>query len=99
MVDAAIIGPDIMVIKEQSFLYCNANTAVSAPNDKKRKECSNACLHRLKLVTGVEISTRLVKRSGRLGKTTKRTSRRIAAPAKIPALPRRVTDVDMASLR
>lgn len=37
--------------------------------------------HLLKLVTGVEISTRPVKRSGRPGKPTKRRRRTVAAPA------------------
>ena len=41
-------------------------------------------------MTGVEISTRPVKRSGRAGKATKRTKRSKAAPAKSPALSRMV---------
>ena len=47
-------------------------------------------LRRLKLVTGVEISTRPVSRSGRLGNATKSASRSSAAPAYMPALERSV---------
>lgn len=56
---------------------------------------SNA--HRLKLVTGVEISTRPVSRSGSRGKAVNRTSRNRAAPTKTPALFRRAMVVLMAS--
>jgi len=40
----------------------------------------------LKLVTGVEISTRPVRRSGRPGKKVNRARRRAAAAAKTPAV-------------
>ena len=42
-------------------------------------------LHLLKLDTGVEISTRPVRKSGRLGKSVKRTSRTAAAARNMPA--------------
>lgn len=48
-------------------------------------------LHLLKLVTGVEISTRPVRRSGSAGKTVKRASLRTAAPIYRPAVRPNVT--------
>lgn len=43
-------------------------------------------IHRLKLVTGVEISTRPVSRSGMPGRRVKMASRRTAAPIYRPAV-------------
>jgi hypothetical protein len=55
-------------------------------------------LHRLKLVMGVEISTRPVKRSGSPGNARNRTSRNSAAPAKTLALLLNAMVIDMAFL-
>lgn len=43
----------------------------------------------MKLVTGVEISTRPVKRSGKRGNAVNKSNRNKAAPTKTPALFRR----------
>ena len=51
----------------------------------------HGALHRLKLVTGVDISTRPVRRSGREGKAKKRTSLRAAAEVKRVAFRRSIT--------
>lgn len=48
-------------------------------------------LHRLKLVTGVDISTRPVRRSGKEGKAKKSTSLRAAAEVKRVAFRRSIT--------
>lgn len=98
MEDAAVVRVDIVFIEEQAFLHCF--------NPKKKESAwrewgggsgnMRSVVHRLKLVTGVEISTRPVNRSGRPGKKANRASRRAAAPAKTPALLFRVIAVDMA---
>ena len=74
MVDSAIVGRDIVIVKEETLLYC---TLVS---QKLLCEAKGG-LHLLKLVTGVDISTRAVNKSGRPGKEVKRRSRTAAAEA------------------
>ena len=56
------------------------------------------CIHRLKLVTGVDISTRPVRRLGSEGKAKKRTSRRAAAEVKRKAFRRSITMFDDLSI-
>ena len=54
-------------------------------NTVSNKQCAvdlHEALHRLKLVTGVDISTRPVRRAGREGKAKKSTSLRTAAEVK-----------------
>jgi hypothetical protein len=61
-----------VIVEEESFLYCfNVSFEVIVS--------SYGVLHLLKLVTGVDISTRAVNRSGRPGKEVKRRSRTAAA--------------------
>lgn len=98
MEDTTIVGPDIVVIQKQSLLHYEDSqcTGLNAASRLWELRCA---LHRLKLVTGVEISTRPVSRSGRLGKAVDRTSLSKAAPAKTPTLLCKVMVVDMASPR
>lgn len=77
MVDTSIVWRDIVVVEIESFLYYA--TVSGGPN----KELT--AIHLLKLVTGVDISTRPVNRSGSPGKEVKRRRRRAAAAAKRPA--------------
>jgi hypothetical protein len=73
VVDSAVVRRDIMGIKEETFLYCCRASAEILftlwPYTR-----------RLKLVTGVDISTRPVKRSGRPGKENSRRRTAAAAP-------------------
>ena len=73
MKDTAIIGRDVVGVKKEAFLHWNMSVRAVLSRMGTR------VLHRLKLVTGVEISTRPVRRSGREGKAKKSMSRRAAA--------------------
>lgn len=84
VVDAAIVRPDIVVIEKETFLYCS-RIEVSMLFRRCKKECELGGLHLLKLVTGVEISTRSVNKSGKPGDKEKRASRRRTAPRNTPA--------------
>lgn len=79
MVEAAIVGRDVVRVEEESFLYyksCQISSiALASPGME-----SNIRL--LKLVTGVDTSTRPARRLGRPGKTVNSSSRSAAAPPK-----------------
>lgn len=75
MVNPSIVGGDVAVIKEQTLLHYHKSAFKSSSKGIRR-------LHLLKLVTGVEISTRAVIKSGRPGKPVKRRSRTAAAVLK-----------------
>lgn len=68
-----------MGIEEDAFSYYSAPniSRVRCPSSSNR--ISNLYSRRLKLVTGVEISTRPVRRSGSEGKPRKRRSRKAEA--------------------
>jgi hypothetical protein len=72
MVDTAIVRRHIVVVKEQALLYCSWL-------DLDNVHRMELILRRLKLVTGVDISTRAVNRSGSPGKDVKRRNRTAAA--------------------
>jgi hypothetical protein len=73
MVYAAVVRGDIVGVKKDTFLYYSF-VSNQFPNDLY---CS--CIHLLKLVTGVDTSTRPERRSGRAGKTVGSMSRTAAA--------------------
>lgn len=79
MVDAAVVGRDIVVVQKETFLYCKGSVSKTKTQGADR-------LRRLKLVTGVEISTRPVSRSGSPGRSVKMANRRTAAPMYRPAV-------------
>jgi len=72
VVNATVVGGDIVVVEKEAFLHCEelARPIAGFEGD----------VQRLKLVTGVEISTRPVNRSGNPGSSVKMASRRAAAP-------------------
>jgi len=67
---------------------CRGRALLVLPSNKHNHilKCRFLLLHRLKLVTGVEISTRLVRTSGSEGKVVNRRSRIAAADPKSSAL-------------
>lgn len=83
--DSAVVRGDIVRVKKEAFFHCR-----SVGNDTKPIGVG-LFLHRLKLVTGVDISTRPVRRSGREGNAKKRRSLRAAAEPKSNAFRRSIT--------
>lgn len=73
--DAAIIGGDIVGVEKQAFLHWRWSINGFVVDWRE-------VLHRLKLVTGVDISTRPVRRIGREGNAKKSTSLKAAAEVK-----------------
>lgn len=65
---AAIIRIESPFVEEQAFLYYNVSALDSSADLRGLFALSVANIHLLKLFTGVEISTRPVRSSGRLGK-------------------------------
>ena len=81
MVYATVVRRDIVIVEEQAFLYCGRASELAKESGSSRVERQRVwSLHLLKLFTGVEISTRPVKRSGRPGDRVQRASRKTAAP-------------------
>jgi hypothetical protein len=72
VVNAPIVRRDIAVVKKEALLHYYKSASGTLQEGMLN-------LHLLKLVTGVEISTREVIRSGRPGKPVKRRSRTAAA--------------------
>ena len=85
MEDTAVIRRNIVGVKEDAFLYWMMSVMCGVPRNGRR------CLRRLKLVTGVDISTRPVRRSGREGKAKKKMSLSTAAEVKRMAFRRSMT--------
>lgn len=83
MVNSTIVRGDIVCIEEDSFLYCCAC-------QQRLKNFHNGYTHLLKLVTGVDISTRPVNKFGRPGNEVKRMSRKAAAAPKSAAFRRSI---------
>lgn len=75
----AIIRRDVMSVEEKTFLHCLSKSQ-HCPQDPRL-----STLHLLKLVTGVEISTRPVRRSGNEGNAVNKSNRRAAAAPKTKA--------------
>jgi hypothetical protein len=73
VVNAAIVRRDIVYIEENAFLYCQEVSRCSTEFNTAEGA------HRLKLVTGVETSTRPPRRIGNAGKTVNKTSLAAAA--------------------
>ena len=88
MKDAAVVGGDIVGIEEEAFLHWTMSVA------RNMQRMGHDASHRLKLVTGVEISTRPVRRFGREGKAKKSTSLRAAAEVKRVVFRRSITMFD-----
>ena len=83
--DAAIVWRNIVGVKEDAFLYWTLSVMCGVLRIGRR------CLRRLKLVTGVDISTRPVRRSGKEGKAKKKMSLKTAAEVKRMAFRRSIT--------
>lgn len=91
MVNASIIRPHIVIVEKEAFLYYERDISkgTSSGGNKtarglgmiERNKGESCGLHRLKLVTGVDISTRPVNKSGSPGRPWKRSNRNKAAPA------------------
>ena len=77
MVNSTIVRRDTVSVEVQAFLHCEKNEHVS-----QVQPIGRLYVHLLKLVTGVESSTRLVRSAGKEGKTAKRRSRTSDAPVK-----------------
>lgn len=73
--DTPIVRVDVVCIEEDALLYCN-HTCLAASTAQSVNH-----VRRLKLVTGVEISTRPVRRSGKEGKAVNSSRRSTAAEA------------------
>jgi hypothetical protein len=71
VVDSAIVWGDVVIVKKETFLYY--------PEISFGFILWQVYSHLLKLVTGVDISTRAVSSSGRPGNDVKRRSRTAAA--------------------
>jgi hypothetical protein len=71
VVNSTVVRRDIMRVEEEPFLHCLCVNRLL--------ESQQYILHRLKLVTGVEISTRPVNTSGRPGKQSIKIRRTAAA--------------------
>jgi len=71
VVDAAIVWRDVVGVEKDAFLYYSIVSVYSSR--------ALVCVHRLKLVTGVDTSTRPPRRSGKAGKTVESSSRTAAA--------------------
>lgn len=78
MVEAAIVGRHVVGVEEEAFLYCNLCQTSVVPSQSE--VVYNIRL--LKLVTGVDTSTRPARRLGSPGKTVNSKSRSAAAPPK-----------------
>lgn len=77
--DSSIVRRDIVGIEKETFLYCsNSHVSSLAAYVQDIRTCSR----RLKLVIGVDNSTRPVNRSGREGKVMNRRRRTIVAAPK-----------------
>ena len=74
MVYAAVVGRDIMGVEEDALLHYHVSVIVYTLHV--------GYIHLLKLVTGVDTSTRPARRSGSAGKTVKRSKRTAAAAPK-----------------
>lgn len=74
MVYAAVVGRDIMGVEEDAFLYLYVSVMLYTDHP--------GYIHLLKLVTGVDTSTRPARRSGSAGKTVNRSNRTAAAAPK-----------------
>jgi hypothetical protein len=72
VVNSAIVWGDVVIVEKQSFLYYSNVSLETIPRGW-------LFLHLLKLVTGVDISTRAVNKSGKPGKEVKRRRRTAAA--------------------
>lgn len=70
-----------MSIEEESFLYCQRLVMHACTLEYQAPSAMVVDLHRLKLVTGVDISARPVRRSGRGGKARNSRKRSAAAAA------------------
>lgn len=79
--DAAIVWRDVMSIEEEPFLYCRRLVVHPCKLEYQLQCVMVVDLHRLKLVTGVDISARPVRRSGKRGKAENRRKRSAAAEA------------------
>lgn len=79
MEDTTVVRRDIPRVEEETLLHCRTGQTeqFSSLNFKHARL--------LKLLIGVETSTRAVRRSGSEGKATKSSSRRATAAAKTPA--------------
>lgn len=76
MKDAAIIGRNVSSVQKETLLYCHDQNV-----SEIAQIYSVEYVRLLKLLTGVETSTRPVKRSGRVGNVVESSIRRaIAAP-------------------
>jgi hypothetical protein len=78
VVEPAIVGGDIVGVEKEALLYCRKVRillyCISLVSN------GNGCdIHLLKLVTGVDTSTRPARRLGRPGKTVNSRSRSAAA--------------------
>lgn len=91
VVDAAVVRRDIVVVEKEAFLYCAGRDRLAQPPHTTEAPEKRRHIQRLKLVTGVEISTRPVRSSGSPGKSVNSASRRMAAPAYSPAVLPKVT--------
>ena len=78
--DAAIVWGDIVGVEEEAFLHWALSVILSVMTSVQW--IGTRFLHRLKLVTGVDISTRPVRRTGREGNVKKSMSLRAAAEVK-----------------
>ena len=79
--DAAIVRRDVMSIEEESFLHCQRLVMNACKLEYQAQGVMVVDPHRLKLVTGVDISARPVRRSGRRAKARNSRKRSAAAAA------------------
>ena len=78
MVDTAVVGGDIMIIEEEPFLYCKTLALLVV--------LALQIIRLLKLVIGVDISTRPVNKPGSPGNEVNRSRRAAAAAPNSAAL-------------
>ena len=88
VVYATIVGGDIVGVEKEAFLYCWLRQLRELPRPEFTEVELRVRL--LKLVTGVEISTRPPRSSGSEGKAVKSNSLRAAAAAKREAFRRSI---------
>lgn len=78
MVEPAIVWGDVVGVEKEALLYCQTDQYTVILYDFVSN--GNGCdIHLLKLVTGVDTSTRPARRLGRPGKTVNSKSRSAAA--------------------
>lgn len=82
VVDAAVVGGDIVKIEVETFLHWQTG----GDQLRARRMADEGNVHLLKLETGVESSTRPARRAGSWGKAWNSSRRRAAAATKRAAL-------------